>query len=663
MDVSERYRQLAMLQEAGRTVRAVTVRRTRNGLGLQAVHCAPATDVQRWLADIWSEILDIDGIGIDDSFFECSGDSLQMTQVIARVIDQLAVQLPIERFFDGPTIRELAAIIEDAMGDGRPMPAAASADERGNVVASALSRVSVAGTASVDEGAPANPHTRGMAPAKIGTIGIITARRPASLARCLSSYMRNAATFSRRPSFLVFDDAATEPDREACIDAARETLSNGAADLAYVGSREKQAIVRHLANTGAAPPEIVDFAFSDAEQIGRGTNGANRNMLVWFTHGEPVLSVDDDTICDTYLPVDTTAQVIVADNGGLSDRAPSEVWPLGVHSDTSDVCRRQLVDCLGEHERWLGRDVARLDAFRHIRGATNEASARVAISANGLIGDCGWGSPSEYLFLRDRSWDRLTGCEATYRASVTSRRIVRTVRQPVLSARVDDFMSTFFALDNRLVLPPFLPVCRGTDRVFAGLTALCRTGWFVHVPFVLRHEPGEARRFWPGEIGRSAAGVDLSTLVCSLLDALPPAPRHLDATARLGYYGRALADAAGGSSRAFVETASAVIKSTLARTASELEARVASGGEWPHGWRNDAVAYAAALGKTIERADVHVPLDVRLGRSLEAAEALTRRVVMRYGQLLEYWPSILQQRARLDPEGLRLTLTALHPLD
>jgi hypothetical protein len=493
----------------------------------------------------------------------------------------------------------------------------------------------------------------------IDTIGIVTARRPPALVRCITSYGQHAARFARRPGFLVCDDSVLPDDREACIAGARKASSNCGAEVLYVGAVEKLEIMRGMVATGAVPPDVIAFAFADAEQIGRTTNGANRNLLLWLTHGRSLFVVDDDTICETYRPSGASGDVRIVGGAAEARRDPSEVWPLGADSDQSDVddvCRAQAIDVLGEHQRWVGRRLA-LDSRASSDAAPvpAEAPARVAVTTNGLIGDCGWGSPGEFLFLGDSSRARLTASAAAYRANVTSRQIVRAVRQPVLSERVDDFMSTFLGFDNRLVLPPFMPVCRGTDRVFARLVSLCRPGWFAHLPLVLRHQPVERRRFSPGEICRSAAGIDVAGLVCSLLDVLPPA-HHAVPAARLAHYGRALTSVASQGVAGFREVAVDSVRATLARTADELEARAAAEPELLSFCRRDTLAYAAALRKTIARDDVHVPLDLRLGRSVDDAEAVTRRIIFRFGRLLACWPDLLDLRthSHLEPRGLRL---------
>ncbi|TRX00058.1 non-ribosomal peptide synthetase, partial [Candidatus Methylobacter oryzae] len=73
----------------------------------------PRNPVEIQLAEIWSEILKIDPIGIHDNFFELGGQSLLAMQVIIRIGEQLSVEIPLNTLFETSTIAELAKLIEN----------------------------------------------------------------------------------------------------------------------------------------------------------------------------------------------------------------------------------------------------------------------------------------------------------------------------------------------------------------------------------------------------------------------------------------------------------------------------------------------------------------------------------------------------------------------
>ncbi len=78
-------------------------------------------------------MLRIDELGVDDDFFEVGGDSLLSIRVIARA-GREGIRLSPERFFERPTVRHMAAGIEEAQraATGVPLSPAASVDPTGD---------------------------------------------------------------------------------------------------------------------------------------------------------------------------------------------------------------------------------------------------------------------------------------------------------------------------------------------------------------------------------------------------------------------------------------------------------------------------------------------------------------------------------------------------
>ncbi|MGL5806503.1 MAG: amino acid adenylation domain-containing protein, partial [Xenococcaceae cyanobacterium] len=74
---------------------------------LNDAYIAPSTPLEEKLADIWSEVLEIDRIGIKDNFFELGGHSLLAAQLLAQVEEATQVALPIFYLLKDPTIAGL----------------------------------------------------------------------------------------------------------------------------------------------------------------------------------------------------------------------------------------------------------------------------------------------------------------------------------------------------------------------------------------------------------------------------------------------------------------------------------------------------------------------------------------------------------------------------
>jgi acyl carrier protein len=76
---------------------------------------APRTALERDLAALWTELLNIDATGIHDNFFELGGHSLLAMQLVSQVRAALGVTLPVRVIFMGPTVAEVAVHAEEAL--------------------------------------------------------------------------------------------------------------------------------------------------------------------------------------------------------------------------------------------------------------------------------------------------------------------------------------------------------------------------------------------------------------------------------------------------------------------------------------------------------------------------------------------------------------------
>lgn len=95
--------------------------------------------VERTITNIWSETFGQDNLSSDANFFELGGDSLSAARVLTRVDDELGVQLPIVTQFEAPTIRELAAAVQERIAEpsstsGRARQTTESGDLHGSTL-------------------------------------------------------------------------------------------------------------------------------------------------------------------------------------------------------------------------------------------------------------------------------------------------------------------------------------------------------------------------------------------------------------------------------------------------------------------------------------------------------------------------------------------------
>jgi amino acid adenylation domain-containing protein/thioester reductase-like protein len=114
---------------------------------LSTAHAAPAADgrpdrsaglVERVVAGIWRQVLDVDHVEPHDNFFGLGGDSLKAAQLLARLRESLGILITqirplIRLLLDDATLRSFAAAVESARAgmlaeDARPVDFAAESE-------------------------------------------------------------------------------------------------------------------------------------------------------------------------------------------------------------------------------------------------------------------------------------------------------------------------------------------------------------------------------------------------------------------------------------------------------------------------------------------------------------------------------------------------------
>ena len=84
---------------------------------------APASAVEEVLAGIYAQVLGVERVGVDDSFFELGGDSLSAMRVIAAINTGLDAGLSVRALFEAPTVAQLAPRIGGDGGGLEPLVA------------------------------------------------------------------------------------------------------------------------------------------------------------------------------------------------------------------------------------------------------------------------------------------------------------------------------------------------------------------------------------------------------------------------------------------------------------------------------------------------------------------------------------------------------------
>jgi hypothetical protein len=419
-----------------------------------------------------------------------------------------------------------------------------------------------------------------------------------------------------------------------------------------------------LISEGDFDPELVNFALinSDGYEF---SCGKNRNALFLHTIGDLIFSTDDDAVCRIASPSESGASLEQWPRG--QPLTPIEFWFFARREDALSSANFVEEDLLDLHEQLLGRTLAdclasfaNLDLLSperpmsyHLRSLQSDES-RVIATLTGMLGDSGMRVPATYKVLGRASRERLNKSKESYLSGCSSREVMRVATRTCLSNRTW-FISTALAYDNRELLPPFFPVLRGTDGIFAATLCRCyQSGYLGDIPRAILHLPVPPRLYGQDQIIESANGITMHSLITACLLSRQFWPGMSDGAERMGTMGRHLIELGSMKLADFEEFARVTLCREQSNMIANLEKDLMDYEDPPDYWVNDLKNYLATVQSSLSKNEFVVPRDLRSHRRLEQARDLSRKLVLKFGKLLCEWPNMIETARRLRARGERL---------
>ncbi len=87
----------------------------RNTLQEAEADSAPATPTEAQIAEVVAALLHVERVGRDENFFLLGGHSMLGAQLVTRLAETFGVELPLRALFAAPTVRQLAAEVEQRL--------------------------------------------------------------------------------------------------------------------------------------------------------------------------------------------------------------------------------------------------------------------------------------------------------------------------------------------------------------------------------------------------------------------------------------------------------------------------------------------------------------------------------------------------------------------
>jgi len=497
-------------------------------------------------------------------------------------------------------------------------------------------------------------------PEGIASIGVITRNRIESLQRSLESHIDNTRKYTRTNDFVVMDDSELANAGSNTRQMLSALKANYDVKISYGGGKEKQRFMEALLTEHHLPPDVVNFALSDTEQCGCAI-GANRNALLLHSTGDMIFSADDDII-GRVVGSPVSKEGLSFDSSGNF----MQFWffPDRDKALQSDFIDRDILKC---HELLLGKTLAEcvsqpvnslLPTFdrvnsRQIR-SIKSGRGRVLATLNGTVGDSGISAPVHYLTLDGESRQRMVQSKSAYLSAFKSREVLRVVDRLYISNK-GWFAAGALGLDNRELLPPFMPVQRGEDDLFGFTVRACFIdGYFGYLPEAMLHSPSEQRMHQPDSIHDFASSLRFNNIVVACVASFNVWTTMLNTTERFAALGKHLIELGSMTLQDFEE----FVRINLWRMQSDyisfLVAHLDSYDGSPDFWANDVEQFIDTLRTAMADPDYLVPGDLLENRSAEEARKLSQRLVLKFGQLLYWWPEIVNAARNLRAKGQRL---------
>ncbi|HRC85817.1 MAG TPA: condensation domain-containing protein, partial [Thermoanaerobaculia bacterium] len=77
---------------------------------------APRTPTEKRLAELWGELLGVERVSVEQSFFDAGGHSLLAMRLVAEVSHRFGAEIPLRSFVSAPSIAAMAVAIEESAG-------------------------------------------------------------------------------------------------------------------------------------------------------------------------------------------------------------------------------------------------------------------------------------------------------------------------------------------------------------------------------------------------------------------------------------------------------------------------------------------------------------------------------------------------------------------
>lgn len=280
----------------------------------------------------------------------------------------------------------------------------------------------------------------------------------------------------------------------------------------------------------------------------------------------------------------------------------------------------------------------------------------VAAAVGGVYGDHGMGSTKGILTLTGKLRRHLLADPDRYKEARATREVARRSAGYAIGPGLQ-LMGMDFGFDNRRLLPPFLPVLRDEDGLWAVTQrAVNPDGYLGYLPIAVLHDPG--LRTGSAEQLREYAPRTTDVLKL-LMNAYAPDIRYRTARERMKALGSALFRIAVLPIPELEELIRTLWIQRWSDNLEHMDELLLVYGRNPQLWAEDLEAFFEAVQQYAEDPAFTSPYDLEIEHGRDEAGRLFVKILRRFGMLLEAWPEIWNAVERLQSENAGVLQTWL----
>ena len=304
-------------------------------------------------------------------------------------------------------------------------------------------------------------------------VAILTWERPQALERLLKSIATNCDTENLHRLYVIDDSRKAEniKQNQALTNRFASEIS---APLQYFGRSEQRSLISGLEKKLPEHEDAIHFLADPSRWNDHWTAGLSRNLALLLSCGHRLVMMDDDAICDVYDSPRQKRHITFSDNPREAEFFGDEQEWAHLHQPINPDPINRHMQCLGltfsEALTVLGQNHLKPAGFADATAlelSELQSDSAILVTECGSLGCPGTKTNTWLPIMAPGSLKRMLASGEKTRQALESRKVWSGRNQPHFAPRSN--MSQITGFDNRRMLPPYLPIIRGQDRLFGNM--------------------------------------------------------------------------------------------------------------------------------------------------------------------------------------------------